>query len=117
MTEKNSDLDFPMNGRERPAAWWLFNLFWWLSITVVSYVYLDLSEPLFRHISPWYLWLMVTAGIFLSIHALLFWLVLKTIFHRRKNSRLVTVMSVLVFAGFLTMVVISLLMGFPALKT
>jgi hypothetical protein len=117
VVENKLDVNSKTHGRGRPVAWLFFNLCWWLVMTMLSYVYLDISEPLFRHISPWYLWLLVTAGLYLLFQAIFFWTILRTVFHRRNILVLVIAMSFMVLAGLLSMLTISILMGFPALKT
>ncbi len=65
------------NPNRNPAPGSFFYLAWWLVWTGIAFAYVSLTDPVFRTVSPWYLWLTVTIGPILIIQALFYRLALR----------------------------------------
>lgn len=92
----------------------LLDLCWLIIFSFLGFIFVDLTEPIFRHVSPWYLWLLVVSSPILLIQGLFYWLFQKRLF-ARKNTMLWTIgMSVLVFID--SLILISMNMDFKAIS-
>lgn len=84
----------------------IFDALWLVVFSLIEFIYVSMTQPIFRHVSPWLLWLIVVPFPVLLIQGVSYGFLRKKF--ARNNSILRTiVMSFLVFIGFLVVVGLS----------
>lgn len=95
----------------------LFNLCWWLFVSLVGFIVTYSTDAYVIHISPWYIFFLVTLGPVLLIQSIFYWTIQHHLFPK-KNSIVWTLgMNLLVFISVLFLLLIVFLLNAYKLKT
>jgi len=93
----------------------LFNVLWLIILLGISVAYIFLPFALFQHVSPWYLWFLITFGPLLIFQAPIHWLLLNHFYPQMRGSNLywVLAMPALFFFCFWLMILMLLIITQP----